>query len=104
MTNDKQESADKIVGSTDGFGEKPLTAAQIRSCSSVQSMLHGLFDEYPRALRENRLDAWCKAGHSILDFLATGPTEPPNDAWHKGASGRCMDGSLVPAKPFVQSE
>lgn len=66
--------------------DKPLTAAQIRSCSAVQSMLHGLFDEYPRALRENRLDVWCKAGHSILDFLASGLIEPPNAAMLSGAA------------------
>ena len=80
MTDDTETTKQQVSPSVlnDGLGEKPLTAAQIRSCSAVQSMLHGLFDEYPRALRENRLDVWCKAGHSIIDFLETGPTEPPN--------------------------
>ena len=60
------------------LSEKPLTPAQIRRCSVVQSMLHGLFDEYPRALRENRISVWCKAAHSIIDFFESEPVEPPN--------------------------
>jgi hypothetical protein len=49
-----------------------------RKTNNACSLLNGCALEYGGALKSNRLDAWAKMVHAMVDVLATGNVE---DQW-----------------------
>lgn len=42
----------------------------IRRVGSARELLRALADSFPQALEQDRMAAWAKAAHSIIDLLA----------------------------------